>query len=139
YCMPQVVQMKAGIGESIHRYRCGLPAASEQPQPFPARMRPGVAPRSGSLQGLIPMFVPFAVANPRELRFICRHPWGWAIMKIIVQAFLVLCVVVLAGGTKAMAGSKQFYLELLAALDHAQLKARLGLDSGTWKSTVGDT
>jgi hypothetical protein len=59
-------------------------------------------------------------------------------MKI---AAWVLCLVMgLCAATKQVeASARQFYLELLAAIDRAEVKARLGLDTGTWRSTVGDT
>ena len=53
----------------------------------------------------------------------------------------ILCLVigVYAAPKQAEASARQFYLELLAAIDRADVRARLGLDSGTWRSTLGDT
>jgi hypothetical protein len=55
--------------------------------------------------------------------------------KSFVWASIIL--IGLLTGTKTEASARRFYLELLGAIDHAQAKARLFLDAGTWRSGAG--
>jgi hypothetical protein len=60
-------------------------------------------------------------------------------MRIFIRIFLFIVAILLTAETKAQASPRQLYLDLFAAIESVDLKARLGFDSGTWKSTVSDT
>lgn len=57
-----------------------------------------------------------------------------AALKLLFCLVIFICV-----AFNAYARSRDFYLDLLGAVDRVALQARLGLDPGVWRSTIGDT
>jgi hypothetical protein len=64
--------------------------------------------------------------------------WEGTFMKIL-SALLFLTAGFCTQASQAEASARQFYLDLMGTIDQAEARARLGLDSGTWRSTLGET